>query len=118
MVLGILTLFAVTTLANLDPDLLAPSGYPDFDDIVSSVALTFFAFLGFGVMTFTAKDLPDPAHQLPRAMYLALGIATVIYVAVALGVFGTFTRRRGHRARAARRWPSRPSRPSAGPGTG
>ena len=81
VVLGILTLFAISTLANLDPDLLDPSGYPDFADIVSGVALTFFAFLGFGVVTFTAKDLPDPAHQLPRAMYLSLGIATVIYVA-------------------------------------
>ena len=91
VVLGILTLFAVSTLANLDPDLLDPSGYPDFADIVSGVALTFFAFLGFGVVTFTAKDLPDPARQLPRAMYLALGIATVIYVAVALGVFGTLS---------------------------
>ena len=58
---------------------------------MSSVALTFFAFLGFGVITFTAKDLADPARQLPRAVYLALGIATVIYVAVALGVFGTLT---------------------------
>ena len=80
-----------STLANIDPHLLALSGYPPFRDIVSSVALTFFAFLGFGVITFTAKDLANPRRQLPRAMYLALGIATVIYVAVALGVFGTLT---------------------------
>jgi amino acid transporter len=91
VVLGILTLFAITTLADLDPDLLAFSEYPSMRDIVSSVALTFFAFLGFGVITFTAKDLDDPARHLPRAMYLALGIATVIYLAVALGVFGTLT---------------------------
>jgi amino acid transporter len=91
VVIGILTVFAVTTLANLDLDLLAFSEYPSVQDVVSSVALTFFAFLGFGVITFTAKDLPDPARQLPRALYLALGIATVIYVAVALGVFGTLT---------------------------
>ena len=91
VVIGILTVFAVATLANLDPELLAFSGYPPLRDIVSSVALTFFAFLGFGVITFTAKDLADPSRQLPRAMYLALGIATVIYVAVALGVFGTLT---------------------------
>jgi amino acid transporter len=91
VVLTILTLFAVTTLASLEPDLLAFSGYPPLRDIVSSVALTFFAFLGFGVVTFTAKDLADPSRQLPRAIYLALGIATVIYVAVALGVFGTLT---------------------------
>jgi amino acid transporter len=91
VVVSILTVFAVATLANIHPHLLAFSHYPPFRDIVSSVALTFFAFLGFGVITFTANSLADPARQLPRAMYLALGIATVIYVAVALGVFGTLT---------------------------
>jgi amino acid transporter len=65
MVLGILVIFAVVTLANLNPSLLAPSGYPPLRDIVSSVALTFFAFLGFGIITFTAKDLAKPSRQLP-----------------------------------------------------
>ena len=91
VVLGILTLFAVVTLANMNPSLLAPSGYPPLRDIISSVALTFFAFLGFGIITFTAKDLARPSRQLPRAMFLALGIATVVYIAIALGVFGTLT---------------------------
>jgi amino acid transporter len=91
VVLGILTLFAVVTLTNMTPHLLAPSGYPPLKDIISSVALTFFAFLGFGIITFTAKDLAKPSRQLPKAMFLALGIATVIYVAIALGVFGTLT---------------------------
>jgi amino acid transporter len=91
IVLGILIVFAVVTLANMHPALLAPSGYPPLRHIISSVALTFFAFLGFGIITFTAKDLAKPARQLPRAMYLALGIATIIYVAIALGVFGTLT---------------------------
>ena len=91
VVVGILSVFSVATLANLDTSLLAFSGYPSFGQIVSSVALTFFAFLGFGVITFTAKDLADPGHQLPKAVYLALGIATVVYVAVAIGVYGTLT---------------------------
>ena len=91
VVVGILSLFSVATLANIDLDKLAFAGYPGFDQIISSVALTFFAFLGFGVITFTAGDLADPRRQLPRAVYLALGIATVVYVAVALGVFGTLT---------------------------
>lgn len=91
VVLAILTLFAIVTIANFDPTLLDPAGYPGVREIISSVALTFFAFLGFGVITFTAKDLPNPARQLPRAMYLALGIATAVYVGVSLGVFGTLT---------------------------
>src|SRR4029079_6965933 len=57
--------------------------------IISSVALPFFAFLGFGVVTFTARDLPDPSRQLTRAMGLPVGIATVLHVAVAIGVRGT-----------------------------
>lgn len=89
VVIGSLTLFAVATIANMDTSLLAPSTYPPVRDIVSSVALTFFAFLGFGIVTFTAKDLRDPRRELPKAMYLALGLATVVYIAVSLGVFGT-----------------------------
>ncbi len=91
VVVGILTVFSIATLSSADPDLLAFSGYPPFTDIVSSVALTFFAFLGFGVITFTAKDLADPERQLPRAVYLALAIATVVYLGASIGVFGTLT---------------------------
>jgi amino acid transporter len=91
VVIGILALFSIVTVANVEPGNLAPSTYPGIQDIVSSVALTFFAFLGFGVVTFTAKDLARPAQQLPRAMTIAIGLATVIYVAVSLGVFGTLT---------------------------
>jgi amino acid transporter len=89
VVLTILVTFAVIMLANMNRGLLEPSAYPPLRQIVSSVALTFFAFLGFGIVTFTAKDLKEPSRELPRAMFLAIGIATVIYVAIALGVFGT-----------------------------
>jgi amino acid transporter len=91
VVIGILAAFAIATIANAQPALLAPATYPGLRDIVSSVALTFFAFLGFGVVTFTAKDLAQPAKQLPRAMAIAIGLATLIYVAVSIGVFGTLT---------------------------
>jgi amino acid transporter len=91
VVVGILGLFAIVTISQMNPSLLAPSGYPGVRDIVSSVALTFFAFLGFGIVTFTAKDLKEPSRQLPRAMYLAIGLAALVYVGVSLGVFGTLT---------------------------
>jgi amino acid transporter len=71
ILLAVFVVFIVVTLRQLDPDLLAPSTYPPTKDIVSSVALTFFAYLGFTVITFTGGDLPNPARNLPRAMYLA-----------------------------------------------
>ena len=91
VLLGVFAVFIAVTLVDIDLDLLAFSGYPRFSDIVASVALTFFAYLGFSVITFAAGDLRDPARELPRAMYLALGVTTVLYVLISLGVFGTLT---------------------------
>jgi amino acid transporter len=70
---------------------LAFSGYPAASDIVASVALTFFAYLGFSVITFTVGDLRDPARELPRAMNIALFVTAGLYVLISIGVFGTLT---------------------------
>jgi amino acid transporter len=89
--LAVFAVFIVATLSELHPHLLAPSGYPSLRAILASVALTFFAYLGFSVITFAAGDLPEPARNLPRAMYVALGGTTALYVAISVGVFGTLT---------------------------
>ena len=91
IVLSAFAVFIVVTIANINPDLLAFSGYPSASKIVASVALTFFAYLGFNVITFTAGDLRNPKHDLPRAMTYALGTTSVVYVLIAIGVFGTLT---------------------------
>jgi amino acid transporter len=91
VLLTVFGVFIVVTLAHVQPEHLAVSSYPPAADIISSVALTFFAYLGFSVISFTGGDLPDPGRNLPRAMYLALGLTTVLYVLIALGVFGTLT---------------------------
>lgn len=89
ILLAVFAVFIAVTLAQLDPALLAPSTYPPAVDIVSSVALTFFAYLGFTVVSFTGGDLPDPHRNLPRAMYLSLAITVTLYILIAVGVFGT-----------------------------
>ena len=91
VLLAVFSVFIVVTISDVDFDLLAFSGYPSFAKIVSSIALTFFAFLGFGVMTFTVAKLRNPERELPRAVALALGLTTALYVLIAIGVFGTLT---------------------------
>lgn len=87
--LAVFAVFIVGTMSSLNLDLIAPSGYPPVRAIVSSVALTFFAFLGFAVISFAAGDLAHPERELPRAMYLSLAATSALYIAVALCVFGT-----------------------------
>ncbi|HEY3084589.1 MAG TPA: APC family permease [Candidatus Dormibacteraeota bacterium] len=91
VLLAVFAVFIAVTLVDIDPHLLAFSGYPPVSDIIASVALTFFAYLGFSVITFAVGDLRDPARELPKAMYLALGVTAVTYVLISLGVFGTLT---------------------------
>src|SRR6186713_676713 len=91
VLLIVFAVFIVATFVEIDFDLLAFSGYPPVSDIVASVALTFFAFLGFSVITFAAGDMRNPASDLPKAMNRALGVTTLVYVLVAISVFGTLT---------------------------
>ena len=94
IVIGVLAVFGVfitVTVPRIDLGLLSFDGYPSVSKIIASVALTFFAFLGFNVLTFTAGDLKNPRRNLPLAMALSLGITTVLYVLIAIGVFGTLT---------------------------
>jgi len=80
--------FAVAGLGVADPALLSPSRYPPATQVLYSLAITFFAFEGFRVITNAAEDMPDPARTLPRAMFLAIGGVLIIYIAVAFAVFG------------------------------
>jgi amino acid transporter len=90
-VLAAFVVFLGATLPNIDTSLLAFSDYPSFTKIMASVALTFFAYLGFNVITFTGGDLRNPRRDIPRATYLSIGITAAVYVAIAIGVFGTLT---------------------------
>jgi amino acid transporter len=90
-VLAVFGVFIFVTVPRIDLGLLSFDGYPSASKIIASVALTFFAFLGFNVLTFTAGDLKNPRRNLPLAMGLSLGITTLLYVLIAIGVFGTLT---------------------------
>jgi amino acid transporter len=91
IVLVVLSGFAIAMLVNMDPSLLAPASYPPLPNIFASVALTFFAYLGFGVISFVGGDIENPKVNMPRAMYISLGFTMLLYVALSIGVFGTLT---------------------------
>jgi len=80
--------FSIAGLIYARPELLSPAQYPETKMILYSLAITFFAFEGFRVITNTAEDMPQPEKTLPRAMYISIGLVMVLYVAVALAVFG------------------------------
>jgi amino acid transporter len=78
--------FAVALAGHADPARLSPETWPAGTPVLSSLALTFFAFTGFAVISNAADRMADPARDLPRAMYTAIGLVIVLYVVLAATV--------------------------------
>jgi amino acid transporter len=87
----VLTALAVTGIVFLRPALLSPANYPPANDILFSLAITFFAYEGFRVITNSAEDMPDAKKTLPRAIMTSIVLVMLLYVLVALAVFGHLT---------------------------
>ena len=57
---------------------------PGLGGVLSGAALVFFAFIGFDEVITLAEETHDPTRTVPRALLLALGVSTVLYIAVAV----------------------------------
>ncbi|MBU8894855.1 APC family permease [Corallococcus sp. M34] len=53
---------------------------------VSSVGLCFFAYSGFGMMANAGADVAEPRKTIPKAIYLAIGVVTLLYVGLSITV--------------------------------
>ena len=84
----VLCSLSVVGIMYLKPGLLSPAQYPPVSNIFYSLAITFFAFEGFRVITNTAEDMPDPAKTLPRAMMASILFVMLLYIAISFAVFG------------------------------
>lgn len=63
----------------------APNG---LSGVMKGVSGVFFAYIGFDAISTTAEECKNPKKDLPRAMFYALGICTVLYVLISLVLTG------------------------------
>jgi basic amino acid/polyamine antiporter, APA family len=86
-----LLIFVVAGLFFLHPQALAWPGWPHGDVLGRSVLQLLFAFVGVEVALVPSGEIKNPARTVPRAIFTALGITTLLYIMiqlVALGVLG------------------------------
>jgi len=89
--LSIIILFTVVVYFYIQPSLLSLKNAPPVLNVFSSIALTFFAYEGFRVITNTAEDMEDPKKNMIKAMLISISIVMILYVAVTFAVFGNLT---------------------------
>lgn len=69
--------------ANWTP--FAPNGLPG---VLKGISGVFFAYIGFDAISTTAEECKNPKRDIPRSMFYALLITTVLYVLVSLVLTG------------------------------
>jgi amino acid transporter len=75
---------SLATLPARWPELIPPADPVVWQGVLLGAFLAFYAFIGFEDMVNVAEEVRDPTRTLPRAILLALAVATVLYILVAL----------------------------------
>jgi amino acid transporter len=87
--LSILGVFIVLGLRMIHPAWVTPTfAAGRADGTFTAVAVFFLSYMGFGLVANASEDIRNPTKNVPRAIYLSIGIVTIIYVAVALVAVG------------------------------
>ncbi|MFJ6052017.1 APC family permease [Streptomyces sp. NPDC092307] len=85
VVLAVLAGMVVVCLSSgaADPERLSGSA-PGIFGLLQGAGLLFFAFAGYARITTLGEEVRDPERTIPRAVPIALGIALLVYAAVAV----------------------------------
>jgi APA family basic amino acid/polyamine antiporter len=85
VVLGSLAI-VVTAAFTADPTTanIGPLTAGGIHGILQAAALLFFAFAGYARIATLGEEVRDPAHTIPRAIPIALGITVAVYATIAL----------------------------------
>lgn len=75
---------SLSSLPQRLPSLLPPLELQAWQGILLGAFLAFYAFIGFEDMVNVAEEVKDPQRTLPRAILISLGLATLLYILVAL----------------------------------
>lgn len=87
-----LIVFVLVGIFFIRPESIAWAGWPGSKPLGESVLLLIFAFMGIETALVPSGEIKAPARTIPRAIFTALAITTVLYVMIQLvaqGVLGS-----------------------------
>ncbi|MEM7133730.1 MAG: amino acid permease [Chloroflexota bacterium] len=78
--------FVIGGLSYVDTALLIDRFSTDILKLGSTAALVFITFFGFSAIAASAGEVKNPTQTIPRAIFISMGIVTVLYTLVVLVV--------------------------------
>ena len=90
-----LVVLVAVGIFHINPAFITWPGWPGSKALGDSVLLLLFAFFGIEVALIPSGEVKNPARTVPRAIYTALAITTVLYILIQLVAQGTLGPRLG-----------------------
>jgi basic amino acid/polyamine antiporter, APA family len=84
-----LLIFVVAGISTVQTENYQPFAPSGLGGILQSAALLFFAYTGYARLATLGEEVSNPRQTIPRAIILALGIAILLYMAVAVVAVGS-----------------------------
>lgn len=89
--LAALAIFIIVALALFNGNAFTEFQPMGWGGTFTGAAIIFFAFIGFDAVSTAAEEAKDPAKDMKTAILGSLGVATIVYVLVALTLAGLMT---------------------------
>lgn len=70
--------------SSIDPTVIYDKFSTDFAKIASTSALVFVTFFGFSAIAASAGEVTNPVKTIPRAIFISMGVVTLLYILVIL----------------------------------
>ena len=86
--IGVLILVIAAGAFYVDPANWSPFAPHGLPGVLKGISGVFFAYIGFDAISTTAEECKNPKKDLPKSMFYALLITTVLYVLVSLVLTG------------------------------
>lgn len=94
LILGLFILFGFLVMNQSDQwqsrftDGFLPNG---ITGVLMAMGLTFIAFEGYEIIAQSGEEVKDPHRNVPRAIFLAIGIAVTLYLLISIVAIGAST---------------------------
>ncbi len=86
--LAVIALVILVGAFYVRPENWSPFAPNGVGGILAGISAVFFAYIGFDAISTTAEECKNPQRDLPRAMFYALFICTILYVLISLILTG------------------------------
>ncbi|MFJ4876286.1 amino acid permease [Streptomyces sp. NPDC088745] len=89
--IAVLILFCAIAFTAFSSENLSPFAAHGLMGVTSGASVAFFSYIGFDAITTAGEEVKNPRRNIPLAIMICIGVATLLYCLVAIAAIGAMS---------------------------